>query len=104
MGLEIEWSPEAREDLESIAAYIARDSEFYARSVVKEVFAISRSIPDHPLMGRVVPEIGDDRIRERFIYSYRLVYRIEPARILVVAVIHGKRLLENVSERFQGGT
>ncbi len=39
-------------------------------------------------------------IRERFIYSYRLVYRIEPGRILVVAVIHGKRLLENVSERF----
>ncbi len=104
MGLEIEWSPEAREDLESIAEYIARDSEFYARAVVREVFAISRSVPDFPLMDRVVPEVGDERIRERFIYSYRLVYRIEPTRILVVAVIHGKRLLENVSERFQRGT
>ena len=102
MGLELEWSPEAREDLESIAEYIARDSPFYARAVVKEVLAVSRSIPKFPLIGRVVPEIGDDSIRERFIYSYRLVCRIEPARVLIVAVMHGKRLLENVSEKFKG--
>lgn len=30
MDLEVKWSPEAKEDLESIAEYIARDSEFYA--------------------------------------------------------------------------
>jgi plasmid stabilization system protein ParE len=53
------------------------------------------------LIGRVVPEIGDEHIRERFIYSYRLVYRVEPGRILVVAVIHGKRLIESISERFE---
>lgn len=99
MDLEVEWSPEATEDLESIAEYIARDSEFYARAVVTEIFAVSRSIAEFPLIGRIVPEIGDERIRERFIYSYRLVYRIEAARILVVAVIHGKRLLENISGR-----
>jgi len=52
-------------------------------------------------MGRVVPEMGDESIRERFIYSYRLVYRIEPERILVVAVIHGKRAQENIAARFE---
>ena len=31
MALEIQWSPEAVEDLESIADYIARDSEYYPR-------------------------------------------------------------------------
>jgi len=96
MDLEVEWSPAATEDLESIAEYIARDSEFYARAVVAEVLAVSRSIREFPLIGRIVPEIGHDRIRERLVYSYRLIYRIEPHRILVVAVIHGKRLLENV--------
>ncbi len=101
MDLEIKWSPEATEDLESIAEYIARDSEFYARAVVAEILAVSRSIREFPLIGRVVPEIGDDRIRERFIYSYRLVYRREDSRILIIAVIHGKRLLENISERFE---
>ncbi len=101
MDLKVKWSPEATEDLESIAEYIARDSEFYARAVVSEILTVSRNICKFPLIGRVVPEIDDEHIRERFIYSYRLVYRIEPKRILVVAVIHGKRLLENISERFE---
>jgi len=48
----------------------------------------------------VVPEIGDEDIRERFIYSYRLVYKIQQKRILIVAVIHGKRLIENIEARF----
>jgi len=102
VDLEVKWSPEATEDLESIAEYIARDSEFYARAVVTEILSASRNILEFPLIGRVVPEIGDEHIRERFIYSYRLVYRVEPGRILVVAVIHGKRLIESISERFEG--
>ncbi len=104
MGLEVKWSPEAAEDLESIAEYIARDSEYYARAVVTEILSISRNVGEFPLIGRVVPEVGDETIRERFVYSYRLVYRIESERILVVAVIHGTRLLENVAERFEGST
>ena len=99
MDLEVKWSPEATEDLESIAEYIARDSEFYASAVVSEILAISRSIGEFPLIGRIVPEIGDERIRERFVFSYRLVYRQDDDRILIVAVIHGKRLLENFSKR-----
>jgi len=104
VDVEVTWSPEATEDLELIAEYIARDSEFYARAVVTEILSVSRNIREFPLVGRVVPEIGDENIRERFIYSYRLVYRIEPERILIVAVIHGKRLLENFSERFEDST
>jgi len=49
----------------------------------------------------MVPEVGDEHIRERFIYSYRLIYQVRPERILIVGVIHGKRLLENVVERFR---
>jgi len=101
VDLEVKWSSEATEDLESIAEYIARDSEYYARAVITEILSVSRSLPEFPGLGRIVPEIGDEHIRERFIYSYRLVYRIEPKRILIVAVIHGKRLLANVSERFE---
>ena len=99
MDIEVDWSPEAIEDLESIADYIARDSEHYARAVVTEILSVSRNIGEFPFIGRIVPEVGDETIRERFVYSYRLVYRIESDRILVVAVIHGMRLLENVAER-----
>lgn len=56
--------------------------------------------PDAANIGRIVPEIGDQAIRERFVYSYRLVYKVDATQITVVAVIHGKRLLENTAERF----
>jgi addiction module RelE/StbE family toxin len=103
VDIEVEWSPEAAEDLESIAEYIARDSGFYARAVVSKILEISRNIRDFSLIGREVPEIGNERIRERFVYSYRLVYRIEEKRILIVAVIHGKRQFEAITERFEAG-
>lgn len=100
MAQRLNWSREAIEDLNSIGEYIAKDSIFYARSVVSKIFAVAKQIPDGAEIGRIVPEIGDQNIRERFIYSYRLVYKIEDTQVLIVAVIHGKRLIENISERF----
>lgn len=104
MDLEVKWSPEAIEDLDAIAEYIARDSDQYARAVVTKTLSTSRSTAEFPLIGRIVPETGDQNIRERFIYSYRLIYRIEPEKILIVAVIHGKRLLESIAGRFEEST
>ncbi len=58
MDYKVEWSPEATEDLQAIAEYIERDSEFYARAVVTKILDVSRSVRNLPLAGRVVPEIG----------------------------------------------
>ena len=67
MEYRVTWSPEAVEDLESIAEYIERDSSFYAQAVVSKILEASRNIKDFPFIGRVVPEIGDENIRERLI-------------------------------------
>lgn len=42
MDFTVIWSPEAIEDLESIAEYISRDSEFYARAVVTKIVEVAR--------------------------------------------------------------
>ena len=97
----VRWSPEATEDLESIAEYIARDSEFYARAVVSKILSVSRKIPEQPLVGRIVPELSNEKLRERFVYSYRLVYLMQANTITIVAIIHGKRLLETLDERIK---
>ncbi|WP_407659815.1 type II toxin-antitoxin system RelE/ParE family toxin [Marinicella gelatinilytica] len=97
----VRWSPEAVEDIEAITEYIARDSEYYARSIVTEILSVSRHIAEFPHIGRCVPELSDENIRERFIHNYRLIYRIETECILIASVIHGKRLLENVEDRFE---
>jgi toxin ParE1/3/4 len=95
------WSPAALEDVESLAEYIARDSEFYARAVVDKILNAARKLKDFPSAGRIVPELEDETIRERFVYSYRLIYRLESNRITILAIIHGKRLSESLIDRIK---
>ncbi len=99
MDYRVNWSPEAFEDINAIAEYIGRDSEFYARAVISKILSIAKSLKKFPEMGRIVPEIGKENIRERFVYSYRVIYQIKENSILVLAVAHGKRLLESIDER-----
>jgi toxin ParE1/3/4 len=96
------WSPEAIEDIEAIASYIERDSAWYAKAVASKIVETAETIPDFPELGRVVPEIGVPGIRERFAYSFRIIYRLEPDRVLVAAVIHGSRLLQPFARRIEG--
>ena len=95
------WSPEAVEDVEAIAGYIERDSPWYAKAVVSKIVEIAESIPEFPEMGRMVPEIGDAAIRERFVHRYRLIYRLDDSRVLVVAVIHGRQDFAPFSVRME---
>jgi plasmid stabilization system protein ParE len=99
MAQSVIWSQEALDDIDSIAAYIHRDSPRHAQRVAEEILALGSSISEQPRMGRVVPEVEDEAIRERFIYSYRVIYEIQPTQIEVLAVIHGRRLLESIADR-----
>jgi|SRR5688572_3629156 plasmid stabilization system protein ParE len=93
MAYRVNWSPRAIDDVDSIAAYIAQDSEAYASAVVRKIFVMARTLSESPKRGRVVPEFGDEAIREIFVYSYRIIYRISVDDITIGTVIHGKRLL-----------
>jgi len=95
VAYELKWSEEALEDIDSIATYIEKDSSIYAKSVVTKIFEKVEILSDFSQMGRIVPELNNDNIRELFIYSYRLIYSINDDAILIIAVIHGKRLIEN---------
>ena len=84
----------ALEDIEAIGEFIARDSEFYAESTVQKIFEASQLLIQHPQLGRVIPEIGNESIRELFVFQYRVIYEIKPKEIHILTVIHGKRLFD----------
>ena len=98
MAYVVRWSPRALEDVEAIADYIEKDSSFYAKAVVAKIVAVSRRLVDFPFSGRVVPETGDDAVREFFVFSYRVIYRVEGSNVTIAAVVHGKRLLKGEDE------
>ena len=94
MDYKIIWSPDALEDIEAIGEYIARDSEFYAESTIQKIFEAPQSLVQHPKLGRIVPEIGIESIRELFIFQYRIIYEVKVNEIHILTVIHGKRSLD----------
>lgn len=63
--------------------------------MIEKLLATAAGLNRFPASGRIVPELGQPDLRERFVYSYRLIYRIEVERVLVVAVVHGRRLLDD---------
>ena len=94
------WSEESLLDIESIAEFISRDSVHHAQRIVDEIINVVEILQTQPEMGRVVPELNLPAIREHFIYSYRIIYEISADQLHILAVIHGRRLLENVEDRF----
>ncbi len=93
MAYRVSWSPIALTDMKAIATYTEADSPAYARAVVKRIQTATRSLADFPRAGRVVPEFGDETIREVFAYSYRIIYQIRANEVIVAAVVHGHRML-----------
>ena len=54
-----------------------------------------RSTPSvSPRLGRMVPELNEEAVREIPLYSYRILYEIKPEHIDVLAVIHKRRDLQ----------
>ena len=91
MARKVIWAYAAEGDLDAAAAYIHKDSPVYAVSFVDRALEAGGSLDEFAERGRIVPELRDSNIRELFIYSYSLVYRIEGNQISILALIHGRR-------------
>lgn len=94
MALNVVWSQTALNDADAIAAFIYRDSPFYAKAVLEKLFSSTQLIAQFPQLGRMVPELNQPDIRERLVYSYRLIYAVKSNQIEILTVVHGRRLLE----------
>ncbi len=89
--MRIDWTEPSLLDLEGIKDYIAKDSAYYANWFVAKVIAAAEHLEDFPLLGRLVPEAKQENIRELLFHHYRIIYRVEAERILMLTVIHGSR-------------
>ncbi|MBI4500944.1 MAG: type II toxin-antitoxin system RelE/ParE family toxin [Gemmatimonadetes bacterium] len=87
------WSRQAQDDLAAIRKFIARDSERYAQLTVERLIAATDRLEGWPRSGRVVPEVGDENLREVLFGLYRIVYRLQDDSIGIVTIAHMAREL-----------
>jgi toxin ParE1/3/4 len=91
---QVRWTPQAADDLDAIAEFIARDSPHFAALFVADILQTVDRLADFPESGRVVPEIGEKSIREIIFGSYRIIHRWRSEAIEILTVYHGARLLD----------
>jgi plasmid stabilization system protein ParE len=85
------WSQPAREDLRLIHQYIAHDSKRYAKRVIQDISDKVKVLTDLPQLGRVVPEVSEENVREIGMYSYRILYEVMANTLIIHGVIHKRR-------------
>lgn len=88
------WSKTTREDLRLIHQCIAHDSKRYATCVITDITEKVEILRDLPRLGRVVPEIAEENVREIGLHSYRIVYELIGETLYIHGVIHRRRHLK----------
>jgi len=90
----ISLSPSAYEDLQNIKDYC--QNEGVPQVGVKFVAAIIEHIEtlaDNPMIGRMVPEFEEERIRELIHKPFRVVYLYEEKKVHIIRVWRSEKLL-----------
>lgn len=96
---EIRWAESAVADLGTIARHVARDSPDAAETFVDRVDKAAVQLSELPLSGRVIPELERHNIRryrEVVIAPWRLFYEIRDHAVIVLAIIDGRRDIQDV--------
>lgn len=88
------WTDPALADLEAIADYIARDAPRQASLFVQRAFRETDRLDVFPRLGRIVPEIGEESVREIVLRPYRIVYVLHGSDALIVLVHHAAQPLD----------
>ena len=88
---QVTWTEQAIDDLYTVFLFIARDTPGYAELMIERVFTATERLDEFPRSGRVVPEFGQDDIREAIVQNYRIIYRVLPDAVEILTVHHGAR-------------
>ena len=95
MSVRVQWSAEARSDLEEIERYVSQFSYGAADRLTDHIVSRARKLAAFPLQGRSVPEFGQLNFREVMVRGYRVIYQLAPDGIEVIAVFHASRDLSS---------
>ena len=93
------WSHTAQQDLTEIIEYIAQDSIGDALAILQKLETKAALLITLPNRGRVVPELlhtGISQYRELVSAPWRIVYRVDNRRVLIMAVLDSRRDLQTV--------
>lgn len=90
----VNWTPQAWDELAELNDQLSRHSEHHADFVIDRILEVVKLLENFARLGRVVPELNIQSVRELVIEKYRIVYFILPdGNIEVLTVRYSSRPL-----------
>jgi len=96
--VKVKWSKEAIENIFEIREYYIKVSPSYAEEITDRIFEKENILISFPKIGRVVPELNNESIREIIFKSYRIIYMFfDEKNINIIAVHNSSKPLSGFS-------
>jgi toxin ParE1/3/4 len=95
--VEVIWTQRATEEITSIAEYLEQYSALYASSIVKKLYGKVGVLRQFPKLGRIIPEMQEEKYRELIEGNYRIMYEmLDDEMILIQRVMHTSRYFKKL--------
>jgi len=93
MAFKVIWAQSSLADLEQIVRYIAVEDSPAARRLGLTLVSRVEELASFPRRGRIVPEKGEETLREIIVAPYRVVYEISDSEraVQVLRIWHSAR-------------
>ena len=93
----LRWSKRSLGDLQRIGRHIGGDKPGAARKHVALLKERGKRAAEHPYSGRMVPEWGQNDVREIIVGNYRVIYHVSAEDLVeILTVLEGHRQLRLV--------
>ena len=92
--MRVYWTKEASLSIQEIEDFISQDNAIAAIKLVDKLIALTDELIDFPEIGRIVPELSINKIREILFKNYRIVYLIKKNSIDILTVFESHKLLD----------
>ena len=95
----VSWTRTALGDLDALIDYLAGEDPAAAERILERIEQRARGLGSQSTRGRIVPElreVGVLHYRELIERPWRIVYRVEGERVLVLAVLDARRDLQTL--------
>ena len=89
--MKVVWSPLAEQRALEAVDYIALDRPQVASSWLEELLKRVGKLDQMARRGRIVREIGRPAFREIFHSPYRVIYRVDASRVVILTLRHQRR-------------
>ena len=93
--IEILWTQQGEEDFFQIYSYLNKFDPIFGEVFFENVIEKIELLGKFPYIGRIVPELNNNRIREMLLNKYRIFYFIKSEKTIEIqAIIHMKRNID----------